>query len=92
MRIMHERGDGYTLYFGRKKGTRYVGFTPRLHSGFKGKWEYFQPAFSSGRLFMNCGKWYMLPEMKIPASVTHLWRKRHKSYRDGFKVEESLDE
>ncbi len=99
MKIMHEKGDGYTLYFSNRKGSRYIGFNPRMHTGWlnsqkvKGGWEYFQIALSTGKLCTDGNrKMWVSRKILIPADLTHLWRKRHKNYREAFRVEPKLKE
>lgn len=87
--IMHEKRDGFTIYFGNQPGARFISFHFPLHNGWKssswlkGGFDYYQPAILTGRLAGTNkeSKWHMLPEFLVPAKAAHLWRMRRKTYR-----------
>jgi len=82
----------FTIYFGDKQGSRFIGFHFPLHSGWQsypkwmpGGWEYYDCAFLTGRLNSNQSRWWGLPHIIIPAKLVKLWRLRKKSWRQAYK-------
>jgi hypothetical protein len=91
--------DGFTFYSGEKRGAWFVSFHLPLHNGWcsrtgmekgdgwriAGGWEYYQLAILTGHVYTNKSRWYKLPTLFIPYKIAHLWRMRHKDYRNALK-------
>lgn len=93
MHVMHEgRGDSWTLYLGRRRGARYLSVDVRGFNGWSssrrlpGGWEFYNPTFSIGRLFMECSRSWSR-EVKVPAKLVHAKRMLRRSYREGMREE-----
>lgn len=93
------------IYFGEKKGSRFIAFHFPLHNGWcshlgkngtgrriKGGWEYYEAAILTGKLFSDESKWHKLPTVYVPAKIVDLWRMRKKSWRKAMREDAKLSE
>lgn len=78
--IMRGDGDGITIYFGRDKGSPFIGFGLLGFHGWRsypqwmpGGWAFFNPHLHLGRLCQSNGRWWS-GRLLLPAKLVDWWR------------------